>query len=240
MPSLWFVVPAHGRAELGRVCLRQLRRTCDLLSAEGIEATAVVIGDDENLDTALELGFGTVRRNNDFLGRKFNDGFQLACDPAFNPRPADYAMPYGTDDWVDHRILLNLPKPDTILAFCTLCLVREDGKEMTARHLNNQGGAGLRVYPRELIAAANYRPADEDRSRGCDSSTIANLKKFTAFQITYRYIDPRQIVDWKSSTQINRYDSVAWRPYGERWEDPFTALGDFYSPTALNEIRELY
>lgn len=52
MSSLWFIVPAHGRAQLARICLGQLRRTCDALNAEGIAATAVVIADDENLDTA--------------------------------------------------------------------------------------------------------------------------------------------------------------------------------------------
>jgi hypothetical protein len=81
MPSLWFVVPAHGRIELARICLRQLRRTCDELEREGIEATAVVIADDENLDTARELGFGTIERDNEFTSRRYNDGIQLACDP---------------------------------------------------------------------------------------------------------------------------------------------------------------
>ena len=52
--SLWFCVPAHGRYELTRICLEQLRRTCDALP---YEATAVVIADDENLHTAYELGF---------------------------------------------------------------------------------------------------------------------------------------------------------------------------------------
>jgi hypothetical protein len=105
VPSLWFIIPAYGRLELARVCLRQLRRTCDALTEHGIEATAVVIADDENLETARELGFGTTVQSNEFLGRKYNDGFQLACDPEYNPRPADYVMPYGTDDWIDYRIL---------------------------------------------------------------------------------------------------------------------------------------
>jgi hypothetical protein len=239
MPTLWFVVPAHGRLQLAAICLRQLRRTCDALSEHGIEATAVVVGDDENLVTARELGFGTIRRSNEFLGRKYNDGIQLACDPEYNPRSADYVMPYGTDDWIDHRILLELPPPDTILAFNTIALVREDAREMTARVLDNAGGAGLRVYPRAIMAQAGYRPADEDRNRGCDTSKILYLKKVARFRIHYRQIDPRQIVDWKSAThQVNAYRSVAWRP-ARRWDDPFAALADFYSPAALEEMRGL-
>ena len=54
-----------------------------------------MIAEDENLDTAEELGFGTIRRDNRFLARKYNDGLQLACDPSVNPRPADYAVPMG-------------------------------------------------------------------------------------------------------------------------------------------------
>ena len=128
MPSLWFVVPAHGRVELARICLRQLRRTCDALALEGVEATAVVVADDENLNTARALGFGTVERNNAFTSRKFNDGIQFALDPEWNPRPADYVVPCGSDDWVDHRLFLHLPRPDTMIGFQRMSFVREDGR----------------------------------------------------------------------------------------------------------------
>ena len=90
MPSLWFVVPAHGRRQLASICLRQLRRTCDALIENGVDATAVVVADDANLDTARDLGFGWVKRDNRWLSRKFNDGIQMAMDKTHNPRPADY------------------------------------------------------------------------------------------------------------------------------------------------------
>lgn len=83
MATLWFVVPAHGRERLAAICLKQLRRTCDALSAEGIDATAVVIADDANLDTARELGFGTIERANDFVSAKYNDGIEFACAPQY-------------------------------------------------------------------------------------------------------------------------------------------------------------
>ena len=71
MPSLWFVVPAHGRLELARICLTQLRRTCDELTHHGIDASAVVVADDDNIETADDLGFAWVKRENRFLSRKF-------------------------------------------------------------------------------------------------------------------------------------------------------------------------
>ena len=93
MPSPVVLCARTRPPRLTAICLRQLRRTCDSLAENGVQATAVVIADDENLDTARELGFGTVDRDNRFISRRFNDGIQLACDPEFNPRPADYVVP---------------------------------------------------------------------------------------------------------------------------------------------------
>lgn len=244
MPSLWFILPAHGRAKLTRICLKQLRRTCDALTADGVEATAVVIADDENLDTALELGFGTVHRDNQFVSRKFNDGIQVACDPNVNPRPADYVVPFGSDDWVDHRILLNLPPPDTLVGFKHFSFVREDGGELTEAVLRNEAGCGIRIYPVALMAPLGYRPADEDRERGCDTSILVNLREHHGdrMRVHHAETNPRQIVDWKTGgEQLNPYDYVLRRH--RRYDthaDPFDALADIYPADALDEMRRHY
>ena len=146
--SLWFVVPAHGRYELTRICLEQLRRTCDALP---YDATAVVVAEDQNLYTAADLGFATVHRDNDFLARKFNDGIQLACDPNLNPEPADYVVRVGSDDWIDHRILLDLPPLDTVLAFQWAAFVVEDGRQLSR---NPAGLPRRRRHPRLPTATA--------------------------------------------------------------------------------------
>lgn len=238
---LWFVVPVHRRYELTAICLRQLRRTCDALTAEDIEATAVVIGNDENLDTARELGFGTIERVNDFVSAKYNDGIQLACDPAYNPRPADYVVPCGSDDWVDYRLFLDLPPADTMVGFQRLSFVREDGREMVQRFVDVRGGCGIRIYPREIMGILDYRPADEDRYRACDTSIITNLWRQEHFKVVHREIDPRQIVDWKSpDTQLNPYESLTFHKIFARPEDPFTALADLYPAEALDEMKEHY
>lgn len=249
MPSLWFCVPAHGRAELARICLRQLRRTCDQLIEYGIDATAVVIADDDNLNTARSLGFATIRRDNRFVSRKFNDGIQLALDERHNPRPADYVVPIGSDDWIDHTTLLDLPRRHTIRCFQHLSFVREDGREMTARKLENLGGAGIRVYPRQVMEMCGYRPADEDRLRACDTSILTNLSRAYEQQterprhqlkVMHVDIDPRQIVDWKTSgTQLNSYTSLRrHRPTGTT--DPFETLADIYPAEALDEMAAHY
>jgi hypothetical protein len=309
MPSLWFVVPASGRAQLARICLRQLRRTCDALTDSGIEATAVVIADDENLDTARQFGFGTVQRDNRFLSARFNDGIQLALDRPLPPRDrepthgeylvtgkreyrgntpgitfvakldrnaeiravnrgsisllrrisptlipgsyempggwdprraADYVVPCGSDDWVDHRVLLDLPDAKSVVGFQRISFVREDGREMTTRHLTYLGGAGIRIYPRQIMRALDYRPADEDRPRGCDTSILTNLGRARVFNMIHRDIDPRQIVDWKTSgEQLNPYESLA-RHRADPATDPFEALADVFPAESLAEMAAHY
>ena len=103
MKSLCFVVPVYGRLELSGICLRQLRRTCDALVENGIQASAIVVSAADTLSEldVIDLGFGWVIRDNQFTSRRFNDGIQLATDPKFNPAPADYVVPFGSDDWAD-------------------------------------------------------------------------------------------------------------------------------------------
>lgn len=239
--SLWFVVPAHGRLELSRICLRQLRRTIDDLEAEGIDASAVVVADDENLDTALDLGFGTIERNNRFLSRRFNDGIQLALDRAFNPRPADYVVPLGSDDWIAPEVLFDLPRPNTVVGFQRIAFVREDGLELTVRFLDHDGGAGVRIYPRACLMALDFRPADEDRVRGCDTSILVNMKRTLRFRLEHRDIDPRLIVDWKSpGSNRNPYAEVAGRWRGSAPVNPFEALAGLFPAEALEEMAVHY
>lgn len=242
MPSLWFVVPAHGRAELARICLTQLRRTCDQLEQEGVRASAVVIADDENLITAHALGFATVERDNRWLSRRFNDGIQLALDPRHNPAPADYIVPCGSDDWVDHRLFLDLPDDRTMVGFQRLAIVREDGRELAVRQLTNPGGSGIRIYPRALMEPLGFRPADEDRRRACDTSILTNLGRYWTgrMRIMHHHLHDHQIVDWKSPTeQLNSYETLAvYRAAAVA--DPFTVLAEHYPAVALEEMRALY
>jgi len=256
MPSLWFIVPVHGRLPLAVICLRQLARTCDALTSHGVEATAVVIADRRNLrhlDTLApglvgrpELRragrFAAVERDNRFLSRKFNDGIQLACDPDVNPRPADYVVPCGSDDWVDWRIFRDLPRGATVYGFQRISFVREDGAEMIARDLRYEGGSGIRVFPRRVMVAVGYRPADEDRSRACDTSILTNLRVALreSLRVEHRPIDPRQIVDWKTpGQQLNPYESLRMHR-GVVLGDPFVELDGVYPAESLDDMRRHY
>jgi hypothetical protein len=241
MPSLWFVVPAAGRLELAHICLTQLRRTCDALEAEGIRASAVVVADDENLDTARELGFAWVRRDNRFVSRKFNDGIQLACDRNFNRFPVDCVVPVGSDDWVDWRLFVELPPGDTMVGFQRMSFVREDGHELTVRRINNEGGCGIRIWPRELMGPVGFRPADEDRKRGCDTSILVHTRNaIPHMRVEHRDLDPLQIVDWKTAGEnLNPYTSLM-RHKSELERDPFEVLAGRYPDEALEAMRAHY
>lgn len=245
-PRLWFVVPVHGRIALAQICLRQLRRTCDALTAEGIDASAVVIADHSNLGQLGDtFGFATVVRDNRFLSRKFNDGIQLALDPRFNPDPADYIVPCGSDDWVDHRLFLDLPDERTVVGFQRMSFVREDGQEISTTILDYRGGSGIRIYPRQLLepAEVGYRPADEDRARACDTSILTNLSRYHGdhLHVDHRHLHDRQIVDWKTTgTQLNPYEAVVRARRSSVHLDPFVELAGVYPDESLEEMRAHY
>lgn len=239
MTRLWFVMPVHGREALTKVCLRQLRRTCDAMTEHGIEATAVVIGEGRSLAVANGLGFATVRRPNDQLGTKFNDGYQLACDPAFNPRPAHYCVPIGSDDWVDPRVFRTLPAKDAIGFFSLFAAVSEDRTRLGRMRVTYTGGVGIRVIPAPLLAKASYRPADEDRKRAIDTSTLHGLTTANGGMPRLVALDvhPLQIVDWKSSsTQLNSYGELQGHRRDES-SDPFGDLSAVYPADAIAEMR---
>ncbi len=247
MRTLAFVVPVHGRLDLAGICLRQLRRTCDSLLDRDVKATAIIISDAEALERLAvdELGFGSVTRDNTYLGRKYNDGIQLATDPKYNPCPVEFVVPCGSDDWVDYRLFAEpLPGPDTIFGFRYLSFVREDGREIAETFIDYEGGCGIRVIPRELLAPLGYRPADEDRPRGCDTSMLVNLRRHHGSNLKIKddwTYPPQYIVDWKSSgAQLNPYKDVTTIRRSTIGGNPFRKLAKVYPWAALEEMRDYY
>jgi hypothetical protein len=245
MPSLAFVVPVHGRLGLTDVCLRQLRRTCDEIREDGVYASAIIVSDRESLDEldVVGLRFGWVIRDNDYTSAKFNDGIQLAADPRYNAHPADYVVPCGSDDWLDFRLFTEpLPAPDEIFGFKQVSFVREDGREICSPEIVHNGGSGIRIFPRQLLETVGYRPADEDRRRGCDMSILANVRRANPdLEVRHWHLHNRQIVDWKTpGTQLNSYKEVTAIHGADSPADPFVELAEFYPAEALNEMRSYY
>lgn len=236
--NLWFVVPAHGRVEKTRVCFRQLRRTCDALTGLGLDACAVVVAEDENLDTAREQGFLTVSQTNQPLGRKWNDGYEVA-----GREGADFVVPLGSDDWVDPILFMDLPGPTEIRCSRLSSVVSEDGNRISPLRIWYDGGDGVRILPRAILEEQRFRPAEEVRSRAIDTSIVLNYQRTHGGALPrFRYFDasPWQIVDWKTAgDQLNTYDAcVAFRNDAER--DTWETLKDRYPADALLEMRSVY
>lgn len=240
---LVFVVPAHGRHRIATVCLRHLLDTCLELDAAGVQATAVVATDDPVLlELAHELGFGFVESDNHPLGRKWNDGLELACRVG-----AFYVVPFGSDDWIDHRAVtkalaeLTEQPPLTIGAFRRSSVVSEDGTRLATIRLAYDGGDGIRLIPARLLEPLNYRPADEDRDRALDTSI---LRRITARhgRPRFHYVDTEavQIVDWKSSGggQLNSYEACT--THAEQELDPWEALLGVFPDEHLAAMRNAY
>lgn len=240
---IMFIVPVHGREKLATICLRQLRRTCDAL-APAIKASAVVIGEGKLLDVADDLGFATVKRSNHQLGAKFNDGYQLATDPEFNDRPADYVVPCGSDDWIDPVIFRNLPV-DRIGVFRRLAVVNPERTKIAQLRTSYREGAGIRIIPAKFLKAAGYRPAEEDRRRALDASTIFGLRHANGWTgpnmvpTVELDVHPLQIVDWKTTgEQLNAYETLRGHWMSEH-ADPFDQLAPHFPAVALEEMRAL-
>lgn len=233
MTTLWFIIPAHGRPALSQVCFRQLERTCEELGFLGIRATAVVIADDENLEIAQDCGFATVEQSNQALGRKWNDGYELACRYG----EADFCVPMGSDDWVRADFIAGLlPDEREIRVSYLSSVVSEDGRRMSRLRIPYEIGDGIRIIPAPMLKKLRYRPAGEAKKRAIDSSIMerighVKLRKFD--------IDPCQIVDWKSNEQLNSYDRCAIYREGEEL-DPFDFLRKHYPHEALEEMGRVY
>lgn len=236
MSTLWFVIPAHGRVELTEVCLRALRRSCDLMPA-GIVASAVVVAEDENLETARSLGFATVERENRPLGRKINDGFQAAGDSG-----VDYVAALGSDDWIDPQ-LFSLPLPDEGEIRChrLSAVVSEDRSRLARLRIPYEGGDGVRVFPTSLLRPLRFRPAEEDAPRAIDTSIFRNLRRVHRRmpRMVYTDLHALQIVDWKSAgEQLNSYSACLRYREGDEL-DPWVALTEHYPLDSLFEMRAL-
>lgn len=242
MKSLCFVVPAYRRFELTRVCLRQLVRTCKALATFGYEATAVVVGDDENLDVAETLGFATCRRENRPLGRKFNDGLEYAASPKY--LGADFVVPLGTDNWVMAELVVAQMPPEGHVGAHRLCtLIHESGERSVQLHVKYDGGDGIRTIPSHLLEPVLYRPAEEDRNRAIDTSIFRSLTRVNG-KLGFHYVDldPLQVVGFQSADeQLNDYASLrAGFRNGDERRDHWARLAEHYPPEAIEDARAVY
>jgi hypothetical protein len=244
MSSVWFIVPAHRRFAVTRACLRQLERTCfELVRERGIAAHAIVIAEDANLDIAAGLGFGTIERANKPLGRKWNDGYEVA-----GKQGVDYVVPLGSDDWVDPLwVLAQLAADGELRCSRRSAVVSEDGLRLARLEIRYPGAAdfgdGVRMIPVALLKPLRYRPADEDATRAIDTRVFQNVRRALnrTPRVSFTEVHPLQIVDFKTagSEQLNPYEGCL--KFADGLEtDPWAELAGCYPSEAIDEMRAVY
>lgn len=223
---IWFVTPCWGRYELTRICLEQRQYVIEDLARHSIHAECVVIADDENLDTARSLGMRTVERDNEWLGRRFNDGIEYAA------KRGEWIVPIGSDSWIDPAYFLPLPE---------IAATRSSGyyAAVTADRIgylnvrNPRNPAGPHMIHRSRLPES-LRPARDELSRYIDSSTLAGLSNV---QWEIRDLHPLQYIGFRGQPHITPYDRL-YRAWGEREStDPWTELATVYPQDLVDRAR---
>ena len=235
--TLWFVTPAWKRYEMTAICLEQRQRVIAELAKHDIEAHQVVIADDDNLDIARSLGCATVERDNEMVGRKFNDGMEYAANHG-----AEWIVPIGSDSWIDPACFLDLQSnryTRTSPAYCTvtaasLAELRVGSGDYTA---------GPFVFHRRLLKPSGFRPSAED-SDMVDTSILKGIRKHahTRRGLRLRWdlktLHPFQYIGFRVAPMMtsNEYLKRRWlvREHG----DPWAILAKHYPADLVLRARE--
>lgn len=233
MTSVWFITPAWLRYELTAVCLEQRQRVIAELAARGIEGRCVVVADDENLDTARALGFDTVERDNEWLGRRFNDGMQYA-----GRHGAEWIVPIGSDSWIDPAYFLPLPLAGETRTSSAYCAVEPN--RLAEVRVRNGTGAGPYTFHRSLLEPSGFRPAQDQIKRHVDSSTVAGITA-SAGPVAWRFreLHPFQYVGFRQPPLLTPYDKL-WRRWGvQEHADPWGVLETIYPADLVGRVRSV-
>jgi hypothetical protein len=221
---IYFVTPAYRRYELSEVCFEQRKRVIDHLNSQGIEAHCVVIADDENIDIALSAGFEIVEQNNEWLGRRFNDGIEYAARNG-----ATWIVPIGSDSWIDPAYLLPLPAQSRTSGNYAVVT----GDRMGVLEVGERNPAGPHMIHRSTLPES-LRPARDELNRYVDSSTLAGLQ---GVEWESRKVHPLQYIGFRGQPHLTPYDRL-WRAWGVREStDPWTELAAVYPTDLVDRAR---
>lgn len=223
--SIWFVTPAWQRFALTEACLAQRREVIDQLEMAGIEGRCVVVADDENLELARAAGFDTVERDNQYLGRRFNDGMEYA-----GQHGADWIVPIGSDSWIDPGYFTPLPPVGETRTSAIYCAAT--GSAIGELRVAGNG-AGPYMFPRAALRRAKFRPADDRLARGIDGSTISGIERHRPVVWTSYDLHPFQYVGFRGEPLLNSFDRLYRRWGVARYDRPWEILARYYSAKVI-------
>lgn len=232
---LFFITPVFERYELTSICLQQKVDAIEKLEQMGISASCVVIGDDDNLVVARDLGLDTVTQNNDYLGRKFNDGHEYAAKHG-----ATHVAPVGSDSWLDPAwIIGHLPHSQAVLVSKHYAMIHKTGMKRAQFHIPYVSY----VVPVKLLEYCNYRPILDTRPKGCDTNTFESINAGVGGPCRHIVSSNSHLLDtvaFQSPTQITDYDRLFGRWGVSQTYDTFEGLDQVYPPELVREMEAFY
>jgi hypothetical protein len=235
--SLCFITPVWKRYELTEIVLKSRRRVCDELANHNISASSVIIGDDDNLDIARSLGFAVVERDNEFLSRKFNDGYEYAFDNAF-----DYCYPVGSDSILTADQFIHNVGRDTPIASHYYTMIHASGMERIDVQIKVPGGIGPLIIPVPMLRKFP-RPIPEDMRRGCDNAARQTILRADIVIETREEHQWEHVAFQSGITQITDYERIR-RVYQAEVFDVdngvFPEISARYDSDTCDGIREYY
>lgn len=226
--SLWFVTPAWQRYELSAVCFDQRVTVIDALRAAEVDANCVIVADDDNLDLARERGFAVVERDNEYLGRRFNDGIEYAARQG-----ATRIVPIGSDSWIDPAYLLPLPPKTTFRTSSRYCVVTQD--RLAELDVSDVNGVGPYVINRHMLRNGHFRPAQDTLKHGIDRSTMKGVRH----RITQRRdLHPYQYVGFRGTPHMTTYEGLVATWKAVERTDPWSILARHYPEGLVERARK--
>jgi hypothetical protein len=231
----------------------------DELRGRGTDAQVLVVGQDESVGTARELGFHTLVRPN-VLAHKLNDAFEHAI----RELGATHVSFVGSDDFMHPDFYDGPLAPDQVRTSCWIAAMAPTGDELVVLDVPGPWGNAPWIVPSGLMAHRGYRPfRPEHRMSGMDGMLRTNLlpdvplerrarKAFYAARggkhvamTEPRNDDPLRAVDFKGpSEQITDYSRLSGRRSRirrhEHGEAAWEALATRYPPLLVQRMQAVY
>lgn len=236
MRSILLVTPVWRRFELTRIMLTHRVKTFLEAEALGVRCGCVVIGDDENLATAVSLGFHAIEAPN-VLGSKYNDGHELAVTAGW-----DFSFQVNSDQVFDPRLLAAIVQSphDMLIETQWLTAVHRGGGK--AISYKNPIWA-MKAYPTHLLKNVP-RPCDELAMSMCDTSVhngVAAANPDAGTHIveigpleTVQFESGNQMTPWKRHLYAGMMSSTLECPV------PWEGLAEIHGEDLVLEMREFY
>jgi hypothetical protein len=208
----------------------------ETLRGGGIDAQAIVIADDGNLEAAQAAGLLTLERPNQ-LGAKLNAGYEYAGRAAF-----DYVAALNSDSWYDPPEPALPEHRDAMLCTRNYTVIDRTGTRQSHLRIRYDGGLGTRIMPTRMLKKCGYRPLEPGRGRYCDSATLDAIKR-TNRRVRFEYSDqhPFEIVGFFSDVQLTPYELLLEYWLVEHHDgDAFAGLDEHYPAGLVAAMRRHY